>query len=69
MPLDELVTVRRGVGLTALEVEPPLLYPDFDTVSTTRRVEPTSPATGEYVLLVAPEMSAQLAPELSHNRH
>ena len=55
-------------GLAA-DVEPPLLYPDLVTVSTTRRVEPTSPATGVYVELVAPLMFEQLLPELSHRRH
>ena len=45
----------------AADVDPPLTYDAFVTVSTTRRNFPTSPATGVYALFVAPEIFAQLA--------
>jgi len=45
------------------------LYPDYVEVSMTRRVEPTSPESGVYMLVVAPLIGAQLAPVLSHFSH
>jgi hypothetical protein len=68
----EIVTMVPLAGTTAglaLEVELPLLWPAFDTVSTTRKVEPISPATGVYVLDVAPLIAEQFAPPASHRCH
>jgi len=56
-------------GGDAADVEPPLTYPDFVTVSTTRRVFPTSAATGLYVVRIAPEMTTQLPPLELHRFH
>jgi hypothetical protein len=41
----------------------------FRAVTATRTRFPTLPAVSVYVLPVAPEMSTQLLPAVSHSRH
>jgi hypothetical protein len=41
----------------------------FDAVTTTRNVDPTSPATTAYELAVAPTTSTHPPPDESHRRH
>jgi hypothetical protein len=41
----------------------------FDAVTTTRRVEPTSPELTAYAAVVAPRMFVQLLPPASQRRH
>ena len=54
-----------AVGADVAEADPAELL----AVTSTRIVEPTSALTTPYVLLVAPAMSTQLPPPLSHRRH
>ena len=55
---------------TAVCTELALLEPtEFEPVTATRNVEPTSAATAAYDCDDAPEMSLQLPPDVSHRRH
>jgi hypothetical protein len=54
-----------AVGCEAAELVPA----EFEAVTTTRRVEPASPARTAYVVPVAPAMSEQLPPPASQRRH
>jgi hypothetical protein len=42
---------------------------EFEPVTTTRMVKPTSAAVRTYLSAVAPAISAQLAPAASQRRH
>jgi hypothetical protein len=59
------MAVTTAVWLLVAEALPP----EFDAVTTTRIVEPMSDGVSAYVELVAPEMSAQLAPDALQRRH
>jgi hypothetical protein len=65
-PLTAGRTVLAGPfvpAITSLAAEVAGVLPStFTAVTTTRKVWPTSPATGEYVLLVAPLMSPHALP-------
>ena len=55
---------------TAVCTELALLEPtEFEPVTATRNVEPTSAATSAYVCAVAAAMSTQPAPDESQRRH
>ena len=59
-----------AAATTAVCAELALLEPtEFDPVTATRNVEPTSAPTAAYDCDDAPEMSLQLPPDVSHRRH
>jgi hypothetical protein len=57
--------VTTPVAADVAEEEPAL----FDAVTSTRTVEPTSPAVNVYVVPVAPAMSEQFPPPALQRRH
>ena len=65
VPLGAPAFVTTPVGVDVAEPEPSALV----AFTVTRNVLPTSTLFKTYVLLVAPEMSEQLPPVLSHRRH